>query len=54
MTRGKWVALAVVLAVLAVLVPYGPVLWRAVAYDRQEAEGLLQDGDRWVYPSGGE
>ena len=32
MTRGKWVALAVGIAAIAVLVPYGPALWRAVAY----------------------
>ena len=33
MTRGKWVALAVVLAVIAVVVLNGPALWMAVAYD---------------------
>ena len=37
MTRGKWVALAVGLAVVAVLVPYGPALWRAVAYQQSSS-----------------
>ncbi len=40
MTRGKWVALVVGLAAVAVAVPYGPALWMAVAYDRQESSLL--------------
>ncbi len=41
MTRGKWVALAVGLAVLAVLVPYGPAVWRAVAYAPERLEPVV-------------
>ena len=32
MTRGKWAALAVGIAVIAILVPFFPALWRGVAY----------------------
>ena len=41
MTRGKWVALAVGLAVIAVLVPYGPALWMEWAYEEERAEGFV-------------
>ena len=41
MTRGKWVALAVGVAVIAVLVHYGPALWRAVAYVESRHDGEL-------------
>ena len=43
MTRGKWVALAVGLAAIAVLVLYGPALWRAVAYDQGRDWGVQVD-----------
>jgi len=50
MTRGKWVALAVVVAVIAVLVPYGPVLWRAVAYQRYQRElGISEVGFYYLH-----
>ena len=39
MTRGKWVALAVGLAVIAVLVAYGPALWRAVVFEESRVYG---------------
>ena len=45
MTRGKWVALAVGLAVVAVLVVNGPALWRSVAYVKEQRKGL-SDGAR--------
>ena len=40
MTRGKWVALAVGLAALAVLLPYGPALWMAAAYVEERKENV--------------
>ena len=49
MTRGKWVALAVGLAVIAVLVPYGPAVWRAVAYERHTMFGRPQDTSWSMY-----
>lgn len=35
MTRGKWVALAVGLAVIGVIVLNGPAVWRAVPYSSE-------------------
>ena len=43
MTRGRWVAFAVGLAAMAVLVPYGSVLWTAVAYVEERIEHTSQD-----------
>ena len=40
MTRGKWVALAVGVAVMALLVPYGPAMWRVVTYEDRRIEDL--------------
>ena len=40
MTRGKWVALAVGMTALGFLVPYGPGLWRSVAYVETRLEPL--------------
>ena len=48
MTRGKWVALAVGLAAIAVLVPYGPALWRAVKY----ADERVEYGERVTIENG--
>ena len=45
MTRGKWVALAVGLAVIAVLVHYGPAMWRAVRYQKVRVWGVQVDPD---------
>ena len=55
MTRGKWVALAVGLAVIVVLIPYGPALWRAVAYVEERMENsskatILSDADASYLP----
>ena len=50
MTRGKWVALAVGLAVIAVLIPYGPALWWAVAYVEERRIVLIAYED----PNGAE
>ena len=50
MTRGKWVALAVGLAVVAVLVSYGPAVWRTVAYvEEQQTQPLYfwNEGNGW-------
>ena len=41
MTRGKWVALTVGLAVIAVIVLNGPAFWKAVAYEQREAEAVF-------------
>ena len=41
MTRGKWVALAVGLAVIAVLALNGPAVWRVVAYIEERQEGVV-------------
>ena len=40
MTRGRWVALAVVVAVIAVLASYGPALWRALVYTLERKEPI--------------
>ena len=41
MTRGKWVALAVLLAVIALIIPNGPAVWRVVAYVEERHDGVL-------------
>ena len=52
MTRGKWVAMAVGVAVIAVLVPYGPELWMAVAYTgaREELVAVIERGTTQYTP----
>ena len=40
MTRGQWVALGGVVAAIAVLIPYGPAVWRAVAYVEERIEPI--------------
>ncbi len=53
MTRAKWVALAVGLVVMAVLVTNGPALWRAVGYEEERREDFVMgswfDGERPDY-----
>ena len=55
MTRGKWVALAVGVAVIAVLVSYGPAVWRVVAYEelaRSEQWHMVRLVKRWPWLPG--
>ena len=42
MTRAKWVALAVGIAVIAFLVLSGPAVWRAVAYTSERLEPSIR------------
>ena len=44
MTRGKWVALAVGLAAVVILVPFFyPPLWRAVAYEKERRQPVFRN-----------